>query len=147
MHTLVDTGNRLDESGDTTFAFSNDQQRAVRLRQRDRDRVMKALPGRKLAKQLLLLAACVYLLTRDYLTDIESLMLDNEYDGHQGDIKRHLLNLIHSRLDPNFDGSKIQIRSIGRKNKAHDLAWKTYRGKLPPDKTIQAQEILDLLTS
>lgn len=147
MHIQVDTGHRLDKSGDTTFAFSNDIQKVIRLKQRDRDQCLQALKGSKLSKELRILAACIYLLIQDHLDDLANIIIDNEYDGHQGDIKRHLLNLIKTHTDPYFEDSKIQVEEVGKKSKVHKLAWKTYRKEHRADKNIQAQEILNLLIS
>lgn len=122
----IDTGSRLDQSGDTTFAFSDHIQRAVRLRQPVRDRCLAALTGSALAKELLVLTACIYHLIEKYLNNIELMVIDNEYTGHEGDLKRYLVNIIKTHASSTFDEDRIRVASIGKKSKAHKVAWQTY---------------------
>jgi hypothetical protein len=135
----------LDQSGDTIFAFSNEIQRAICLKQPTRDESLKRLKGRRLSKELRVFAACVYLLVKDYLDQLEELVIDNEYPGHEGEIKRYLANIIHSHHPTHFQETKVKFSSITKKSKAHEVAWKTLRKRRKTDSTIEAREILALL--
>jgi len=145
MHIEIDTGSRLDQSGATTFGFSDKIQRAIRLKQRVRDQCLQALGGEKLSKELRVFSACVYILIKDHLEEIEEVIIDNEYYGHERDIKKILLNLIWKHSDPNFSEKRIKVESIGKRRPAHEVAWKTLKGKRRADKVVQVQEILGLL--
>ena len=87
MRIEIDTASRLDQSGDTTFALSDDIQRAILLKQTVRDKCLNALAGRRLSKELRVFAACVYLLVKGCLEQVDDLKIDNEYTGHEGEIK------------------------------------------------------------
>ena len=145
MRIEIDTGSRLDQSGDTTFAFSDDIQRAILVRQTVRDRCLQALGGERLSKELRIFAACVYLLIRDYLEKVDELRIDREYTGHEGDIKKMLLNLIWKFSDSDFPSEKIRIEKIKERGLAHEVAWRTRRKERRPDEIIEAQAILSLL--
>jgi len=145
MHIQIDTGSRLDQSGDTIFAFSNEIQRAIRLRQGVRDECLDRLSGRRLSKELRVFAACIYLLIKDYLGQLEDIVIDNEYPGHEGEVKRHLANIIHAHSSVHFQEARIKIASITKRSRAHKVAWETLRKKREVDATIAAKEILALL--
>jgi len=146
MQAEVDTGSRLDQSGDTTFGFSDDIQRAILLRQTTRNECLWKLTGRKLSKELRLFSACVYLLIKDYLDYLDEIKIDNEYPGHEGDIKRYLANIIRTYYPhTRFNEEYIKVASIGKNRPAHEVAWKTLRKKREVDKVLNTQEILNLL--
>lgn len=57
--------------------------------------------------------------------------VDLEYVGWEGEIKRHVLN----RLVPAghwIRKHQIIFDRIGKASPAHDLAWRTFRGKAAP---------------
>lgn len=146
MKIEIDTGSRLDKSGDTTFGFSNDIQKVLLLQQIARDECLQKINGRGLSRELRLFAACIYLLVRDKLAELTEMNIDEEYSKHSGDIKRHLVNLI-KRYSPNVELNEenIKIKSIGKKSHAHEIAWQALRGKRKVDGVIKVKEVLDLL--
>lgn len=145
MRIEVDVSSRLEQSGDTIFGFSDGIQRVVRLPQQDRDLCLAALTGGKFARLLLLYAACLYLLLRDHIDELERAVIDDEYPGHGGTIKRHLVNLIKRHYGAKFNDAIIEVRRIGEKRPAHDVAWQTLRGKRKANKRLKPQKILKLL--
>lgn len=147
MHIQIDTGSRLDQSGDTTFAFSNDRERAILLRQSVRDRCLEQIPGNKLERELRLFAACFYLLIQDNVEELEEITIDEEYPGHSGKIRGILLNIIKKRHPQVAEQLLINFLRIGRKSEAHRVAWTTYRKERRPDRTLKVQEILSVLLS
>jgi hypothetical protein len=145
MRIEIDTGSRLDQPGDTTFAFSNDTKRAILLKQSVRDRCLAQLTGEDLAKQLRLFAACVYLLIRDHLAALDEVVIDQEYSGHEHEVLwliRRFLKQAGRRPKP---GTHWMIRSIGKKSPAHRVAWQTLRKQRKADKSVRASELLNLL--
>jgi hypothetical protein len=145
MRIEIDTGSRLDQSGDTVFAFSNEIQKAVLLKQEVRDQCLQTLKGRRLSKELRLFAACVFLLIKDHLKKFTQIVIDEEYPGHAGELKRYLINLIKSHDDSNFPEGVLRIASIGKKSQAHKVAWRTWRKERRADQILRTQEILQLL--
>lgn len=146
MQIEVDTGSRLDQSGDTTFAFSDDIQKVILLKQTIRDECLKELEGRKLSKELRIFSACIYLLIKDCLDCLDEIKIDKEYPGHEGEIKRYLANIIkthHSHT--RFKEEYIRMASIGKRGSAHKVAWRSLRKKRKIDKVLNTQDILNLL--
>lgn len=143
MRIQVDTGSRLDQSGDTIFALSNDIQKAVLIKQAVRDECLERLAGSKLQRELKLFAACVYLLIYDELPKIKELVIDQEYPGHNHEIRWILLNFL-KRDFPSYS-LPISFTRVGKKSAAHATAYRTLRGQRLPDKVLSAQEILAVL--
>lgn len=148
MRIEIDTGSRLDQSGDTTFALSDDIQRAILLKQTVRDECLNTLTGRRLSKELRVFAACVYRLVEDYLDQLDELKIDKEYPGHEGEVKRYLVNIIRTHHDiyaTQFDEEKIKISSITKRSRAHKVAWRALHKERKADRTLQTNDILSLL--
>lgn len=145
MRIKIDTGSRLDQSGDTTFGFSNDAKKAVLLRQTVRDQCFQKLQGSNLQKQLRLFAACVYLLIQDHLSELTEITIDLEYPGHEQEIVWMLLNILKRREQLSKRRLRIKVKRIGKKSSAHKVAWETLRKKRQPAKRLTASEIIAVL--
>lgn len=145
MRIEIDTGSRLDQSGDTTFAFSDDIQRAVLVKQTVRDECLKKLPGDKLKKQLRLFAACIYLLIKDHLNEIKKIKIDTEYPGHEDEIKWIIFNLLKSHFPFPELQINIEFKRLGKKSSAHHIAWTTLRKERKPDQVLTTWEIISTL--
>lgn len=145
MRVEIDMGNRLDKSGDTTFGFLNTIQKAMLLKQTVRNQCLDAMIGRTLSKELRLFTACVFILIREHLGRIEKMTIDSDYDGHEGDIKHYLHNFIKRYHDPRYPSSRIEVGHITRKSRAHEVAWRTYRGERKPDKSLTVAQLLKIL--
>lgn len=145
MQIEIDTGSRLDTSGDTTFAFSNDGERVVLVRQSVRDECLRRIPGSRLKRELRLFAACVYILIRDRIEEIEDMTIDREYPGHEEEIRWILFNLLKRDVPEPASRVRITFRSIGKKSRAHGIAWRCYRGERSPDGVLSMEELLAVL--
>lgn len=145
MNIEVDTGSRLDQSGDTTFAFSDDAQKVILLKQTIRDECLEKLKGRKLSKELRLFSACVYLLIRDHLNILEEIKIDREYAGHENEIKWIILNILKRHLPYPEKKIIIKFERVGGKGPAHLVAWRALRKKKNIDKVLTSREILSVL--
>jgi len=145
MQIQVDTSSRLDQSGDTIFGFSDDIQKAILIKQRVRDECLERLSGKKLKRELRLFAACIYLLIKDHLEELEEVRIDREYSGHEEEIRWVILNIL--KRDSSHPEKRITIRfeRIGKKSSAHEVAWRTLRKEREPDRVIGSQEILSTL--
>ncbi|RME54627.1 MAG: hypothetical protein D6790_16645, partial [Caldilineae bacterium] len=93
---------------------------------------------------LLLFAVCVFLLLEETLPEISQIVLDNEYDGQQANLKAFLLRLIW-RSNEHFPPENLRIDSVGKKSPAHDAAWAAFRGQRRPDRTLTGADILRVL--
>jgi len=57
-----------------------------------------------------------------------------------------LLNFIR-RQSPNYPARYIVFRQIGRKSRAHALAFRVHKGKLTAHQTMQLEDFEELLRS
>lgn len=146
MQIEIDTSSRLDQSGDTVFGFSDHIQKAIILKQITRDQCLRKLRGRRLSKELRIFAACIYLLIQDHLDEITGIKIDQEYPEHEGEIKRYLANIIETyRPDVQLKEQSIKVVPVGKKSRAHNVAWTTFRKRRKADRILKTEEILNLL--
>lgn len=142
MRIEIDTGSRLDQSGDTTFALSDDIQRAVLLRQTVRDECLDRLPGKRLKRQLRLFAACIYLLIKNHIKEIEEIQIDREYPGHENEIRWILFSILKRHFPVPELQISIEFEPLGKKSRAHEIALRTLRKARDPDQILSPWEIL-----
>lgn len=140
MHIEIDMSGKIEQIDmDTVVAFSNNHQYAVLL-----PKGLKRILINKYRKDkqviLELFVICVYYTLRDYLHQIELIIIDNEYEGKQNYIKSLLLDFIRKDYR-NFDKSLIRIAHITKKSKAHEFAVNVKRGFTRPQKTLSEKDI------
>ena len=140
----VDQSIKIEDPGDTFLAFSDGISYAIKIPFSVKQKGLQALRSQGKPKKranLLLFAACVFLLIENHLEQLQRVTVDNEYDGRQDDIKSFLLEYIR-RKDPSFESERIEIREIGKKSPADQLARAVRRGKREVDKVISAGGLL-----
>jgi hypothetical protein len=148
MQVEVDQSVKVERPGDTVLAFSNGVDFAVLLpyavkKAGERELIRQGIGGALL--KIRLFVAALFLLLNHHLDDLRSIIIDNEYEGHDRDIVANLLGHIW-RVKPSFASDCISVREIGKKSPAHKKAWATQRGIIKPNKRINAREFLRLLT-
>jgi hypothetical protein len=140
----VDQSIKVEDPGDTFLAFSDSISYAIKIPFSVKRKGLQALRNqgkpRRRAK-LLIFAACVFLLLENHLEQLQRVTVDNEYDGRQADIKSFLLEYIRKKY-PTFEPERIEIRAIGKKSPADQLAGAVRRGKREADRIITARELL-----
>jgi hypothetical protein len=77
----------------------------------------------------------LFLLLKDRTQYSQIITIDNEYPGHEKDIKALLLN--HLRINPNH----IRFREIGKDCSSHRIANQTFSGKLKPNEIISREQL------
>ena len=105
----------------------------------------ESLTGEDLAKQLRLFAVCVFLFIKDHISDLDEVVIDQEYPGHEHEVLwliRRFLKQAARRPKP---ATHWTIRPIGKKSPAHRVAWQTLRKQRKADKSVRALELLKLL--
>ena len=147
MHIEVDQSVKIEEPGDTVLAFSNGVDFAILVpaavkKAGERELRRRGVSGPTLT--LRLFSAALFLLLKHHLDDVTSVTIDNEYDRHDKDITRMLLERIW-RVKPAFPKDRIDIREITKKSPSHKKAWETQRGIIKPNKRIYAREFLEVL--
>ena len=150
MKIEIDLSNRLEESGPTYIALANHHSYVIKIPPKVIHLDQALLTARRVPRKEIrprLWAICLFLLLESHLEWLNKqpikVRIDNEYDGHQGTIKKILLHYIQSRYHA-FPAHKIVIASVGKQSPAHDLAIKAKRKKVASHKTITDQELLKL---
>lgn len=145
MHVEVDQSGKIgDTRVATVLAFSNEESCAILI-----PATVKRACLRELRKQgkmgttlyIHLFATGLYLLLRDHIRNLEYVVIDVEYPGHEAKIKQHLLNLLW-RYGASASGEIISFQPIGKKSNAYTKALSVFVGSIQPDKIIGTKDIL-----
>ncbi len=137
----VDQSGRTDRlNEDTVVAFSDGIQSSVLLTAAVKRACYFKLRERKMSKKVAvvtLFAAGLVILLQGRGKEMETICIDIEYPGWEGEILQQLLRrLLWLRR------SQIRFGQIGKESRAHDLAWSTFRRKRAADKRVGAEELL-----
>ncbi|MBI5653327.1 MAG: hypothetical protein HZC40_23205 [Chloroflexi bacterium] len=140
-HIEVDQSGRTDRyNEDTALALSDGIQAAILLSAAVKRECYQKLRARKMSKKLAVVrvfAAGLVILLQDKRDAIDLICIDTEFSGWESDILPHLLrHLKWLRRD------QVYFASIGKKSRAHDLAWATFRRKRAPNKKVSVEELL-----
>ena len=140
MRIEVDQSGKIEQTEmDTVVAFSNNHQYAVLLPKELKRRLIgKYREERQIILKLFVIY--VYYTLRDYLHQIELIIVDNEYEGKQNYIKSLLLDFIRKDYR-DFDKNLIRIAHITKKSKAHEVAANVKRGFAKPQRMLSEKDI------
>jgi len=148
MHIEVDESGRVENlTQDSVLAFSNKIFYSVFLNRREKRKCLQVLRqhyGHLKNWFLKIFAALLFLLIKDFIDKIDNIVIDVEYSGRDSDVKGMLLRHIR-KIEPSFPKDKIAFRNIGKKSKAHLIAYGIYKKKAKSSKIIKAEDILPLL--
>ncbi|MFZ2360262.1 MAG: hypothetical protein WA040_13045 [Anaerolineae bacterium] len=143
----IDQSIKIEDKGATILAFANGLAFAIEIPanvkltglQMLRDQARK--PG---VAHRLLFAASLFLLLRDHLDQIERVVIDVEYEGHEAEIGAFLLRFIW-RDYPSFEPWRIEFGLVGKSSPAHHKAEAVRRGKDRKYRRITEAELAHLL--
>lgn len=146
MKIEIDQSGKIEDTNRlTVVAYSNGYTKSLMITARDKRSIQSIFRRIKQTRVFIskLFATAIYILIRERYKRIDTLVIDNEYPGHEKTIKKHLIEYIEQ------DGNKsdtinIYFRSIGRKSKAHSAAWQAFRNK-KADMKASAQELLQII--
>jgi len=140
MRIEVDQSGKIEQTDmDTIIAFSNRHQYAVLLPKE----VKRRLIGRYRKERQIILkifVACVYHCIKNYIHEIEFIVIDKEYEGKDDYIKSILLSFIRKEY-PKFDKQLIKFSNVTKRSKAHEYAANIKRGYSKPQMTLSEHDI------
>ena len=141
----------IDQSGrtdvlttDTVLALSNGIQRAILIPKSVKRKCAARLRARGMRKSLVgirLFSAGLVLLLEESIHLLQLIIIDLEYMGWEGEIKRHILRQLHAR-GHKFEKDQLVFQQIGKKSPAHNLAWQTLRGHRTPEQRVKIDELM-----
>ena len=147
MNIEVDQSRKVEQTGPTVLAFSNDEQGALLVPAAVKREILRRLreQGRKKRSSVhMVFAALVALLLGDVLKQGVWVTIDKEYPGHDARIRSQVL--VHlCRLGVEATADMITFGPVGKASTAHHLANSVYRGEGEPDRCATVREVWGLL--
>jgi len=144
----VDQSIKIEQtSKDTILAVSNDEQVAILIPAKVKRQVLAHLKVRGKpapVARLMLFSAGLCMLLREVAQSLTTITIDQEYPGHEADIRGMLLRFLW-KIGVRMDKEGIVFARVGKRSKAHEQAWRVHRGEIAPDWTATLQELLDVL--
>lgn len=141
MNIQVDQSGKIEQTDkDTVLAFSNDKDFAILIPRRIK-RQLQDFFRRKGQPQIFVykvFSAGVVLLLRDYLNKVNRVTIDEEYFGKEKIIKSMIDEML-SRFSKKMP--EVVFGRIGRKSRAHGIAYSVLSRKRKPDKILKLAEI------
>lgn len=135
---------KIEDYLDTIVAFRNNEQYTVFLNRKIKTEILTKYRAKHKDIHYRLFAILIYFCIKGYLNKIQLIVIDEEYEGREIDIKKHLLRFILEDY-PDFDKRVITFSRIGKESRAHRVAYQTFIGKLAPNKILTKKEIENLL--
>lgn len=137
----VDQSGRTDRlNEDAALAFSDGIQFSLLITAAVKRACYRRLRARKIPKRVAavrLFAAGLVILLEGKARELDSICIDPEFPGWEGEILRHLLR--HLKW---LRKNQIYFAQISKESRAHDLAWNTYRRKSGANKRLSLEELL-----
>lgn len=138
----VDQSIKVEQAGATVIAVANGIAHAIVIPSHVKTACFEALRERCKSKQvgqLLLFAACLYLVLEDYLRELDRVLIDIEYFGKDAEIKAFLLRYIRRKV-PRFEAEKIAFKNVGRSSPADRKARAVRQGKDRKYRRVKLEE-------
>lgn len=148
---FIDLSAKIEEwMADTVVAMSNGNEvylilpSQVKRKARDYLKEVNTKPRKEAVHIYRLLAILVFLIVKDEISDIEKIVIDNDYPGDEpaGKIKNELVPLL-KRLRPEMAGKDISFQQVKGK-KADRLAREVFLAKERSGRLLTLQEIKEV---
>jgi hypothetical protein len=147
-HVELDQSGRTEKQNqESVLAFSNGIAASIRIPAKEKRLLYATLKERYHTLKnpdLKVFAAAVFLLISHDLRRLSGLTIDEEWTGHSREIRSTLLNYIR-RVVPSFSADAITFANIGRRSRAHQLAYGVFKKRKTADRIITAADLLLLL--
>jgi hypothetical protein len=148
MRIEIDQSRRIEDTRvNTVLAFSNEISFSLLILAVDKRECLRRIRKRGetgKALYLKLFTAALFLLVKDFLDRLDSIIIDQEYEGKEKEIKGMLLNYIRM-IEPSFPKDGIEVRRIGKGSRAHRKAIAVFRGEEKPNSRVKARRLLGLI--
>lgn len=141
MTYFIDQSGKIENTAkDTVIACVNNGKYAILIPSREKRRLQEyfRLVGKPRLFIDISFAAIVSLLA-EKLKPSSAFTIDEEYPGHMEVIGRFIILLAPKPV-------AIRWKKIGKNCNAHDVAYKTYKRKRPPEQRVSADELWKLIT-
>ncbi len=152
MHIKIDQSIKVEDPGDSVWAFANHKTFTLVMRAKVKRKALEILRAtiksrsRKVAK-LKLFALGTFLLIEDFLPEINSILIDREYEGRSSEsqIKGFVLEFIW-KARPDFPKTALSFGKIPDGSPPDQLAYAVHKKQRPPDKVANIKDLHRVLT-
>lgn len=147
MEIEIDQSGKIENtSKNTVIAFSNKIFGSIFISTKDKREIQKIFRGAGKSRIFVykLFAILIFLLIKKHLKNIDQIIIDDEYPGKGHLIKNFLFQEIKKR-NSDFSPNDIIIKRIGKKSRAHYVAYGVATAKKLPDKRVTIKEILKFI--
>ncbi|OGG12409.1 hypothetical protein A3J20_01170 [Candidatus Gottesmanbacteria bacterium RIFCSPLOWO2_02_FULL_42_29] len=139
----IDQSGKIEDTNKITIiAYANGNNKTLSMKAAEKQKMLNRMRIMDKPKKTFIFkafAGLVFLLLKD--EDVDEVIIDKEYPGHEATIKAILVRLFdRNELNP----PNIGFALIGKKSKAHKIALETYRGERKPDIKVKAEGVLNL---
>jgi len=144
MDIEIDQSGKIENtSKNTIVAFSNNIFGSIFISAHDKREIQKIFRGAGRSKIFVykLFAILIFIILEKHFRNISQIIIDDEYPGKGYLIKNFLFQEI-SKINPNFPVHNIAIKRIGKKSRAHYVAYGAATGRKLPDRRVNIKEIL-----
>lgn len=147
MQYQIDQSGKIEDTNKLTIvAFANGKAKSLKISAVEKQKLMKVMRELDYPRKIFvfkIFAGLIYLLLiKEKWNSGDSLLIDREYPGHEGIIKDVLSNLFRKTINKS---PIIEFSEIGKKSLAHLKAIAVFRGKVKPDITVRADDVLNVL--
>lgn len=143
MKIQIDQSGRIEyTSKNTVVAFSDGKNKSILIKAKDKRKLQKIFREHKQGRIFIYkaFASLIYFLIKEDLDKISRITIDQEYPGHEAEIKHYLLQIIR-KANKDFSKDNIVFKQIGKKSHAHLLAYKVYRKKASAEVIVNINEL------
>jgi len=146
MKVEIDQSGKVEDTNRLTIvAYSNGRTKSLMITAKDKKAIQSIFRRINQTRVFIskVFAAAIFVLIKADYKKIDTLVIDNEYPGHENIIKRYLREFIDAN-GLKSDAIEIHIQSIGKKSKAHNAAWHAFHFK-KADMKVSAQELINII--
>lgn len=143
MKIEIDQSGKIENTGKHTYlALSNREHFVLKISSREKQKLQKhfRIIGKPNLFIYITFAALIIILMKNLRSKPNRILIDTEYPGRNHQIK----NLLQA-LDPKISIDNVNFGHIGKKSRAHFLAYGTAIGKLRPDLLINTRQVLKII--
>jgi hypothetical protein len=147
MRIEIDQSGKIENTNrPTVIAFSNNKNDVLVLLAKDKKEVQKYF--RKANKPRLFIyitfVVLIFTILKKHIKNYDQIVIDREYPGYEKLITSNLNRLLKKEL--NICNASISTTQIGKKSKAHDLAWNEFQLKSHENhKKICAEKLIKII--
>jgi hypothetical protein len=148
MKVEIDQSGKIERPGPTVLAFSNGITHAILIPSNVKRASLYTLQQKGKSRQLaylLVFSAGLCLLIKTHLKQLQKVIIDEEYTGHEADIKSFLLEYV-KKTGQIFEPENIHFARIGKSSPADKKAGAVRKGDDKTYQKVSLKEMLKLLT-